>query len=507
MKFINPDDLRFNSLKKGFNLRWPAIDQDASKILICENEQDVIDSIKYSINNNQRVTVRSGGHCYEGFVSNNKGGNIIDVGLLNSYSYDSEKGYRLGCGIQNWEGALKLYKSFNLTLPGGSCYSVALGGHISGGGFGWLSRLHGLTVDWLTGVDIITVDFAGAVSLQYVDENSNPDLFYACRGAGGGNFGIITSYYFKNLPVPPQKVVFSTLAFNWSDIDKNKFFEIINVFSNYWSTEGLNPNTFGMCSILKPTHISSGQFLLRTQFCNVDGSIDDTTILEDYISRFSSFNPTIQTTYQPHDSLPQINSNGNGNKALANLPGNTQVIDWINNVQNLNGSGPVQRGKYKSANMKANFTSYEIEIIWKYLTLDPTNTKLKQSLLQIDSYGGKINNINLADITAVPQRSSVMKLQFQTYWTNEADDKLNIDWINSFYQEMYSNSNVPVNAQGTPYPGEYYEGCYINYPDVEMKKFPFWFELYYPGIYSRLLQIKNDSDPLNIFNHELSIGS
>lgn len=141
------------------------------------------------------------------------------------------------------------------------------------------------------------------------------------------------------------------------------------------------------------------------------------------------------------------------------------------------------------------------------MTLDPTNTKLKQSLLQIDSYGGKINNINLADITAVPQRSSVMKLQFQTYWTNEADDKLNIDWINSFYQEMYSNSNVPVNAQGTPYPGEYYEGCYINYPDVEMKKFPFWFELYYPGIYSRLLQIKNDSDPLNIFNHELSIGS
>ncbi|MFP3663308.1 FAD-binding protein, partial [Burkholderia sp. SIMBA_043] len=51
-------------------------------------------------------------------------------------------------GNQNWDGYLDLYKTANRTLPGGSCYSVGSGGHIVGGGYGLLSRLHGLTVDW-----------------------------------------------------------------------------------------------------------------------------------------------------------------------------------------------------------------------------------------------------------------------------------------------------------------------------------------------------------------------
>ena len=63
--------------------------------------------------------------------------------------------FSAAAGNQNWDGYVNLYKSANRTLPGGSCYSVGAGGHIVGGGYGLLSRLQGLTVDWLSGVDIL----------------------------------------------------------------------------------------------------------------------------------------------------------------------------------------------------------------------------------------------------------------------------------------------------------------------------------------------------------------
>ena len=117
--------------------------------------------------------MRSGGHCYEGFVANKlpedhgKSLAIIDIGLVTGLRY-SEAGdvsspwnasarykFSAAAGNQNWDGYVNLYKSANRTLPGGSCYSVGAGGHIVGGGYGLLSRLQGLTVDWLSGVDIL----------------------------------------------------------------------------------------------------------------------------------------------------------------------------------------------------------------------------------------------------------------------------------------------------------------------------------------------------------------
>ncbi len=206
---VTRQDARYNTLKKGFNLRWPATESDAaSRIELVENAGDAAAALQRIVDAGLRPTLRSGGHCYEDFVSNNPDGAILDLSLLtqanaggkNDKSDKSDGRYRIGPGTQNWNGYLELYKHSNVTLPGGSCYSVGAGGHICGGGYGLLSRLQGLTVDWLSAVDILTVDNRGKVVPRTVDARRDPDLFRACRGAGGGNFGAITNYVFDTLP-------------------------------------------------------------------------------------------------------------------------------------------------------------------------------------------------------------------------------------------------------------------------------------------------------------------
>ena len=166
---VTRQDPRYNTLKHGFNLRWPATDaQAASRIALIEKPDDVAPAVQRIINAGQRPTVRSGGHCYEDFVSNNPDGTIVDLSLLATPEVHADGSVRIPAGTQNWNGYLELYKRHNVTLPGGSCYSVGAGGHICGGGYGLLSRLQGLTVDWLSAVDIVTVDKTGKAAARTV---------------------------------------------------------------------------------------------------------------------------------------------------------------------------------------------------------------------------------------------------------------------------------------------------------------------------------------------------
>jgi hypothetical protein len=116
-----------------------------------------------------------------------------------------------------------------------------------------------------------------------------------------------------------------------------------------------------------------------------------------------------------------------------------------------------------------------------------------QALLQVDSYGCRINAVDPA-ATAVPQRSSILKLQYQTYWTEPAQDKVNLDWINDFYAEMYGPRG--------PRPDGVVDGCYVNYCDSDLVD---WQHLYYKDNYPRLQRAKKEWDPHNVFHHGQSI--
>lgn len=544
-KFVTIDnkDPRYETLKRGFNLRWPKEDSDAAaEIYVCKTETEVHDALQSAVTADKRLTVRSGGHCYEDFVSNNKGGVIIDIGLMSGIEILHEPGrpkYKLLAGGQNWNTAVELYKSENKCLPGGSCYSVGAGGHISGGGYGLLSRLHGLTVDWVSGVDILVVGKDKKVSRKHVTLNGTQDekaLLKACRGAGGGNFGIITAFYFNDLPTAPTKVLFGTFQVAWDQfIDKRissdpkqwtvneKFLVFLNRYAQYYDESNKNPETYGLFSMLKLTTYQTGKIALTVQYCDKDGKVADLTPFKHFLSMLKGTDSEHAVEVLALDShmgsteIPMATAPGIGSEIT--LSSGVAEMDWLNATQTVNGSGPNRRGKYKSSYMKKHFTQEEANAFFKYLVQDERAQKpsFADTRIAIDSYGGAINNKcntnNGFDPqhnnTSIPQRNSILKLQYQTYWSEKSEDTDHTEWMRELYYEVHANG---FNA--TPYPGESsrYEGCYINYPDVDMitgkhtgeAKYS-WLELYYPGIYEDLVKTKGQWDPHNIFRHQMSI--
>src|SRR5260370_38643765 len=106
------------------------------------------------------------------------------------------------------------------------------------------------------------------------------------------------------------------------------------------------------------------------------------------------------------------------------------------------GGGSRSREKYKSAYMTRSFTAEDGRCMYKHMTRTIPGVDLRNSMVAIDSYGGAINRKNLVDETAAAQRSSVMKLQYQTYWREEKDDDARLKWIRDFYLEMNSCAAV-----------------------------------------------------------------
>src|SRR5271163_450992 len=120
---ITRDDPRYASLQKGRNARFPETEIDAAKrIFLCETSADAADALQQIVSSGLRPTIRSGGHCYEDFVANNPGGAILDLSLLSGVNDGrSAPPYRIGPGVQLWNGYLELYKRYGVTLPGGTC--------------------------------------------------------------------------------------------------------------------------------------------------------------------------------------------------------------------------------------------------------------------------------------------------------------------------------------------------------------------------------------------------
>ena len=501
---VTSNDPRYETLKRSRNLRWPAnASEAADQIELCETAEQVQEALQRVVHAGMRPTIRSGGHCYEDFVVNNPGGAILDLSLLTTDSLPHDgKRYRISPGQQLGEVYLNLYKRYGVTVPAGSCYTVGAGGHISGGGYGILSRLQGLTVDWVSAIEILTVDSKGQVVLRHIDEHHDADLFRACRGSGGGNFGVMTGFLFDKLPPAPSEVIHGFVSFDWTTMTEDKFVDILQSFGGYFAERGRDPDTWGLFSILELSHSSSGHFGFGLQFCNPDGHCDDVKVLAEFLDRFKDFE-----TVQRKGQAPAVPLTSGSMTPLEGLQQKFHLDKqlWLDAAVS-DGSGGSERAKYKSSYMKQNFSREEAKCIYKHLTAPVTGADPRGFVLAVDSYGGAVNKPGLAEATSVCQRDSILKLQFQQYWRSPEDDAGHLQWMHDFYADLYSQHGETQHA-GTPFPSDRYEGCYINYPDKDMLDYAFWPQLYYGTgeLYPFLQQVKRKYDPNNIFHHSMSV--
>ncbi len=190
---VLPGSPGYESARKPAISRFHAATPQA--IVLCETPEEVSEAISFARRSGIETATRSGGHCFAGRSSTE--GIVIDVRPMHSVSVSGGVA-TVGAGTRLGE-VYDALDGYGLTIPAGCGPSVGISGLTLGGGMGILGRRHGLTSDHLLGAQVVLEDG----SIVECDEHNEPDLFWALRGAGGGNFGVVTSLVFGTVPAPP----------------------------------------------------------------------------------------------------------------------------------------------------------------------------------------------------------------------------------------------------------------------------------------------------------------
>jgi hypothetical protein len=491
---VTPSDQRFPEMVTAYNRRFVGNPQGV--VLVSTTDQ-VKSAVAAAVAAGKRISVRGGGHCYADFVYNPSVQAIIDLSMMNNVYFDSSRNaFAVEGGALLGEVYPTLFRGYGVTLPGGHCPGTGIGGHATGGGHGMLSRQFGLITDHIAAVEMVVVDAYKNVKVVVAERNgANNDLWWGVSGAGGGNFGIITRYWFRSpgatgsdpgqqLPKPPKNLLMATTFFPWSAFNLSTFTTLLTNMGTFFEQNSAPTSPYtALSSILTVPHVSSGPLALITL---VDATAPNATqLMSNYhtaLTANTGLSPNI-----PFRTLPWM-----------------AVEETINTATPLIETNATFRNAMKSANLIKGFTPAQIASAYTNLTrTDYSNTL--PALLQLASQAGGVINAIPKAATAIPYRSSCLLAMCHVYWTDASADAVNIGWLRDLYGGIFASTG------GVPVPNDVYEGCVINLPDPDTKDPNFnqsgvpWQILYYGTNYPRLQQVKAKWDPTNFFRHSMSI--
>lgn len=187
-EIIQPGAASYDEARKIYN---GMIDRHPALIVRATDESDVVSTVHFAREHGVDLSVRGGSHNVAGFGTND-GGIVLDLSLLRNIRIDPKRQTARAGGGATWGDMDHAGHAFGLATPGGIISTTGIGGLTLGGGFGYLTRRYGLSIDNLISADVVTAD--GKLRSASADENA--DLFWAIRG-GGGNFGVVTSFEFR----------------------------------------------------------------------------------------------------------------------------------------------------------------------------------------------------------------------------------------------------------------------------------------------------------------------
>jgi hypothetical protein len=383
-------EIQYETLRKGFNKRiekYPAI------IALCNNEAGVSEAILYAKKSNLKVTIKSGGHCMEGF-SCLQDGMVINLSLLNTIELDKNT-VTVGPAVQ----LKQLYEILlpkGKYVPGGSCQTVAIGGLTLGGGYGILSRVYGLTCDSL--LQATMVDGNGVVHKTIVGEQ----LMWALKGGGNGNFGVVTQMKFTAHKAPSNLL---SLKFRCQTKSIEKAKEICKDWFTYSKTL---PNTCFSAFIYN----GKTTYILLTNIGKATPTVDA------FIQHFKAS----ATKFTQGKTLPLAT-------ALKAYYAEASPITFKN----------ASSGLYKDFN--------DIEA-----AIDKVFALVQQSpgiLYQVNTLGGAIQNKTYAKNAAFPHRDCFYFSELQAYWDNPSQTGKKLLQFEAIQKEFAA---VGVNAQYRNYP-------------------------------------------------------
>jgi hypothetical protein len=334
---------------------------------------------------------------------------------------------------------------------------------------------------------------ARKVTASRTSTGSTNDLWWAVTGGGGGNFGVITKYWFRSagatgtdpgaqLPRPPAQVLVSTVAVPYATLTSAQFAALLRNFGT-WHEQNSAPSSpyAALSGVMFVRHKSAGSIVLVTQ---VDGTrADAAQLLSAYATAITA--GTGVSPAFPARTVPWLASTkllGNSNPTLL--------------------TDPTQRSAAKSAYLKKGFTDDQIAAIYANVTRDDYSNA--SATLQLGGSGGAVNALAPA-ARATVHRDSVIIALYENYWVPAAQDSIHLGWLRDIYRGTFAATG------GYPVPNDQVDGCYINCPDPDILD-PAYnasgvspFTLYYKDNFARLQQAKAHWDPTNFFRHPQSV--
>ncbi|TFW31448.1 FAD-binding oxidoreductase [Massilia horti] len=441
---LQPADAGYDQARTVWNAM---IDRRPALIACCAGTADVRAAVAFARDHGLPLAVRGGGHgiagnavCDDGLVINLSGMRAVHV--------DPQARLAFVGGGATLGDADHETQAYALAVPFGINSTTGVAGLALGGGFGWLSRVMGLTVDSLVGAEIVTADG----ERRHVSQQQEPDLFWAIRG-GGGNFGVVTQFEFALHPVGP--LVTAGLVVFPSAQGRA-------VMRQYRDFVNSLPDELSVWAVLRKAPPLP---FLPSEVHGQD------------IVALAVFSPLA-----PDAALPMIAPLRGFGQVLGEHVGPMPYTAWQKIFDPMLTFGA--RNYWKSHNFTA-LSDEAIDVVLRYAGSVPT----PQCEIFLGLLGGKANE-PAPDATAYPHRHVQFAMNVHGRWTDAADDARCMGWAREFFAAAapYAAGSVYINFMTQD------EGARIREA--------------YGANYERLVQVKRRYDPENLFhfNHNVPPG-
>jgi FAD/FMN-containing dehydrogenase len=441
-EILLPSDGDYDSARQIWNAM---IQKRPAVIARCATTSDVVRAVNFAKDNGLLLAVRGGGHNIAGNAVCDDG-LVIDLSQMKAAQVDPTARrvtIEAGATLGDLDAATQAY---GLATPVGINSTTGIGGLTLGGGFGWLSRKYGLTVDNLESAEVVTA--AGEV--VRASESEHPDLFWALRG-GGGNFGVVTRFEFRLHPVGPD-VLSGLIVYPIS--------EAKSVLQQYREFMANAPEELNVWTVLRKA--------------------PPLPFLPETFHGQEMIALALIYAGDPKQGEPLVEPLRKFGTPIGEHVGVQPYAAWQQTFDPL--LTPGARNYWKSHN----FTTLQdglFDVVVEYVEKLPSD--------QCEIFFGAIDGATMrpaADSMAYAQRDAKFVMNFHGRWEDPVDDERCIRWARDFF-----NATAPFSSGGV----------YINFMTADE---PDRVRSAYGPNYDRLVQVKRKYDPNNLFRMNQNIA-
>jgi len=393
---VTPADAGYDSARHIWNERF---DCRPRAIVYPRDTAGVVAALSYARDNTIPFRIRSGGHNVEGFCVVDDG-IVIDLSRLTSIVVSEDRtravvspGVLLGDVYAHLGAA-------GVTIPAGVCPDIRIGGHVLGGGVGMLVRSRGMLVDSLVGLTM--VDARGEV--LEVDDTTHPELMWACRGGGGGNFGIVTSYTFETRPIADVTLV--SIKWGWEG-----GIDVLDAWQHW---------------ILDADPRVNSRFSL---FSSTADSVMMTALFEGPLDEWEAAVRPLIEMCPPVEYF-------------------ARTVPFLDSVGAFSARVPSIRAKFVPALAQGPLDPLALKVLEKWHRDAPAGVKTG-----FYGLGGAVLGTAAAERSAFAHRDALFCVEYLGHWENPAGDAEHLGWLAGIRGEMH---------------GFMTGGAYVNSPDRDL---------------------------------------